>query len=31
MISLGLLIGINRRTLIQYELIMNGKEDIPEK
>jgi len=31
MISLGLLIGINRRTLIRYKLIMNGKEDIPEK
>jgi hypothetical protein len=31
MISLGLLMGINRRTLIRYKLIMNGKEDIPEK
>ena len=31
MISLGLLMGINRRTLIQYKLIMDGKENIPEK
>jgi hypothetical protein len=31
MISLGLLIGINRRTLIRYKLIMDDKENIPEK
>jgi len=31
MISLGLLMGINRRTLIRYKLIMDGKEKIPEK
>jgi hypothetical protein len=31
MISLGLLIGINRRTLIRYNLIKDGKENIQEK
>lgn len=31
MISLGLLMGINRRTLIRYKLIMDGKESITEK
>ena len=30
-ISVGLLIGINRRTLIRYKLIVDGKENIPEK
>ena len=31
MISVGLLIGINRRTLIRYKLIVDGKEYIPDK
>ena len=31
MISVGLLIGINRRILIRYNLIKEGKEKISEK
>ena len=31
MISVGLLIGINRRTLIRYKLIVDGKEYIQDK
>ena len=31
MISVGLLIGINRRILIRYNLIIEGKENISEK
>jgi hypothetical protein len=31
MISIGLLIGINRRILIRYNLIQEGKEKISEK
>jgi hypothetical protein len=31
MISVGLLIGINRRILIRYDLIKEGKENISEK
>jgi hypothetical protein len=31
MISVGLLIGINRRILIRYNLINEGKENIPEE
>jgi len=31
MISLGLLVGINRRILIRYNLINTGKEKISEK
>ena len=31
MISVGLLIGINRRILIRYNLINEGRENISEK
>jgi hypothetical protein len=31
MISLGLLMGINRRILIRYNLIEQGKENVLEK
>jgi hypothetical protein len=31
MVSVGLLIGINRRILIRYNLIIEGKENISEK
>jgi hypothetical protein len=31
MISLGLLIGINRRTLIRYNLIKHGKDNVQER
>jgi hypothetical protein len=31
MISLGLLIGINRRTLIRYNLIKDGQDNIQER
>jgi hypothetical protein len=31
MISVGLLIGINRRILIRYNLISEGRENISEK
>ena len=31
MISLGLLIGINRRTLVRYNLIRDGKDNIQER
>ena len=31
MISIGLLIGINRRTLIRYNLIKDGKDNIQER
>jgi len=31
MISVGLLIGINRRMLIRYNLINEGRENISEK
>jgi hypothetical protein len=31
MISLGLLIGINRRTLIRYNLIKRGKDNVQER
>ena len=31
MVSLGLVIGINRRILIRYNLIIEGKETISEK
>jgi hypothetical protein len=31
MTSIGLLIGINRRILIRYNLINEGRENIPEE
>ena len=31
MVSLGLLIGINRRIHVRYNLIIEGKETISEK